>query len=101
MPKSELHLHLRGAMPVGVFTGLLYKYSGEAVSRRVPGRLLSWFQQYDNIRPFLGSRPWSEGDVERLFRSRTFDQFLAEFCFVGYFVRDDEDLHRLVSGVLD
>src|SRR5947209_20172708 len=88
-------------MPVDVFTGVLDKYSGEAVSRRVPERLLRWFQKYDNITPFLGSRPWTESDVERLFRSRTFDQFLAEFCFVGYFVRDDEDLRRLVGGVLD
>jgi adenosine deaminase len=100
-PKSELHLHLRGAMPLAVFTTLLHKYSGDPVARRAPEHLMAWFQQYDNITPFLGTRPWSQADVAGLLQSQTFNQFLASFCFAGYFVRDDEDLHRLVAGVLE
>ncbi|MFL5733571.1 MAG: adenosine deaminase [Chloroflexia bacterium] len=100
VPKSELHVHLRGAMPAPVFRGLLDKYAGEPVALRASEGNMDWFRQYDNIRPFLGSEHWSEGDVVRLFQSDTFDQFLATFCFVGYFVRDDADLDSLVDGVL-
>jgi len=101
IPKSELHVHLRGAMPVEVFTDLLNKYSVKEILQNVPARHKTMFRQYENIRPFLSPRYWSVDAVSHLFHYETFDQFLATWCFTGYFVRDVSDLRRLIRGVLE
>jgi len=100
MPKSELHVHLRGAMPVEVFADLLNKHSVDEPLHDAPVGHKAMFQQYDNIRPFLPPKHWSVDAVSRLFRYDSFDQFLATYAFAGYFIRDVSDLRRLVRGVL-
>jgi len=100
IPKSELHVHLRGAMPVRVFTDLLNKYRIEELLEEAPERYTVLFKECENIRPFLSSRPWSVDEVSDLFRYETFDQFLATYCFTGHFFRDASDLRRLIAGVL-
>ena len=101
IPKSELHVHLRGAMPVEVFTGLLKKYSIKEILQDVPARRKAVFQQYKNIRPFLSSSNRSVTAVSNLFHYVTFDQFLATWCFTGYFIRDVSDLKMLITGILE
>ncbi|MFQ5796856.1 MAG: adenosine deaminase [Candidatus Bipolaricaulia bacterium] len=101
IPKSELHIHLRGAMPVEVFTNLLNKYSATGILQDAPDRLKAVLQRYENIRPFLSPRHWSVNTVSDLFRYETFDQFLATYAFTGFFVRDASDLRRLITGVLE
>lgn len=101
IPKSELHVHLRGAMPVDVLTDLLNKYSAHQVWREASVEWRDMFRAYDNIRPFLPPRKWSVDAASRLFRYDTFDQFVATYAFVGCFVRDVSDLRSLVMGVVE
>ncbi len=101
LPKSELHVHLNGAMPVGVFTDLLSKYPAAELMRKAPERHVKMFEAHGNIRPFLVSKKWSEGEVSSLFDYKTFDDFLATYCFSSYFIRDKEDLSRVMMGVIE
>jgi len=100
LPKSELHLHLRGAMPVQVLSYLFNKYDVNDVLSRAPENHANVFRQYANIAPFLSSRRTTK-QVSRLFRYKTFDQFLATYCFVGYFFREIVDFKMMVDGVIE
>ena len=101
LPKAELHVHLRGAAPVELFTELLNKHSVERMLRHAPRRQKAWFEQQENVRPFLGGRRYSVELVSRLFCYRDFSQFLAAYCFTGYLVRDASDLRRLITSVVE
>lgn len=101
MPKGELHVHLRGAMPPAIFADLLNRYPADTLAGRATERHLARWQQYDNIRPFLTPRQWSVAEVAALFRFESFEQFLVTFGFTGFFVRTADDLRRLIAGVLD
>src|SRR5438105_317434 len=97
VPKAELHLHLRGAMPMVVFTDLIQKYEAGAALKNAPEGLVTWISEYANIRPFLTPNGWTVDDVPGLFHSETFDQFLATWCFVRRFVKDASDTRRLIA----
>jgi adenosine deaminase len=99
-PKAELHLHLRGAMPLSFFQDRLRKYRPEDVLANAPPRYRELFEQFENIRPFLKSRPNLAESAGQLFRYRTFDQFLATYLFSSYFVRDAADFRELARAVL-
>ncbi len=100
IPKSELHLHLRGAMPIEVFTDLVNKYAKVDVFNDAPERHIERFNRYDNIQPFLARRRWSVDEVSELFRYGSFEQFLATYGFTSYFIREIEDFRELVRSVL-
>jgi len=100
VPKSELHIHLLGAVPIEVLTELMNRHPVSETLRSATIGERKLFQLCDNIRPFLSDRCWSVDAVSRLFRFRSLDQFLATFDFTGYFVRDASDLRMLISGVL-
>ena len=101
IPKAELHVHLKGAMPVEVFTDLLNRYVRQGVLESIPAQWVTRLQSYDNIRPFLSPRHWSVDEVSQLFRYGSFDQFLATWFFTAYFFRDVSDFERLVTGVIE
>jgi adenosine deaminase len=101
LPKSELHVHLRGAMPIEVFAELLNKHVALGILDRIPSHVKAQLERYDNIRPFLMSRCWSVEEASALFRYESFPQFLMTFGFTSNFVRDADDLRRLISGVLE
>jgi adenosine deaminase len=100
-PKAELHVHLRGAMPLAFFQDRLRKYHPEDVLATAPPRQRELFEQFENIRPFLKSRPSLAESAAQLFRYRTFDQFLATYLFTSYFVRDAADFRGLTLAVLE
>jgi adenosine deaminase len=100
-PKAELHVHLRGAMPLAFFQERLRKYRPEDVLASAPARYRELFERFENIRPFLTSSPQLAARAPELFRYRTFDQFLATYLFTSYFVRDAADFRGLVQAVLE
>ena len=100
LPKSELHLHLRGAMPPEVLVELLEKYSLETFLQHIPACYRTNFLSYPNLRQFLSSQQWTLAAVERLFSIQSFSQFLATYSCLGHFIRDISDLRRLIIGVL-
>ncbi len=100
LPKSELHMHLRGAVPLEVLTDLLNKYSAQEVWRDADPQWKAMFQSYENVRAFLLPGDWSVDAVSKLFRYETFDQFVATYAFVGCLIRDVSDLRRLALAVV-
>ncbi|NUP98949.1 MAG: adenosine deaminase [Armatimonadetes bacterium] len=101
LPKAELHVHLRGAMPPATFLALLGKYGCRDLTERAPARLLDRWRRADNLAPLLAGAPVGEESVRRLFCYRDFDNFLATFAFTGFFVRELDDFRLLVDSVLD
>lgn len=103
LPKSELHVHVRGAIPVEVFADLLNKYSIADVLSRVSPDYQDKLASYDNIRPFLSPppQPWTVEAASRIFQFKTFEQFLDTFNFTGFFLREVADMRRLVMGVVE
>jgi adenosine deaminase len=67
LPKSELHIHLRGAMPVEVFAELEKKYSREKVWRNLPAWRRRRFLQSPNIRRFLSLSTVTVEDIREFF----------------------------------
>lgn len=100
LPKSELHLHLRGAMPLDVLSDLLEKYSYENFLQRIPACSQVKFLNYPNLRQFFSSQQWTLAAVERMFSIHSFCQFLATYSCLGHLIRDVSDLRRVITGVL-
>lgn len=74
LPKTELHLHLEGAIPVDVLLELIHKYDG---TRETP-------------------------DMARLAERltyRDFPHFLDTWRWMCHFVREKEDFTRIAAGV--
>lgn len=100
IPKSELHLHLRGAMPIEVFADLLHKYSVKELLRDAPSWRKHLCLTYPNIRDFISSLHWSIDNTATLFSITNVQQFLATYGFMGCFIRDVSDLRNLIRGVI-
>jgi adenosine deaminase len=101
LPKSELHLHLRGAVPPEVFADLFNKYGPEAAIGSAPDSVKDTFRRCPNIRPFLSRRRCSPEHVSNLFRYQSFEHFLFTYFFTGFFIRSPDDLQHLIAGVLE
>lgn len=102
LPKAELHLHLRGAIPRPVLAELLNRRDVRAALATAPERVQSTFAGYDNLRPFLcGRRDWSPQETAKLFTYRDFDNFLYTFFFTSFVFHTADDLRLLIQGVLD
>lgn len=100
IPKPELHVHVRGAIPIAIFTKLLNHYVKQKIWLGWPKPTLDLFTHHPNISRLLNAREWTEQDVEALFEFQSFPQFLTAFCFTGYFIRTVEDLDLLITGVI-
>jgi adenosine deaminase len=99
-PKSELHLHLRGALPQALFAELLRKYPPELALRDAPAAHIEFMGRFQNLRPFLGPGPHLDQRVEEIYTFESFQQFLAAFLYSGYFFHEVEDVEQLTSAVL-
>jgi len=100
LPKAELHLHLRGAIPLPVLRRLMAKYGTSSVTARAPERLRQFWAGRPHLMPFLTPSGWNDDDLHNLFAYDDFDDFLATYAFTGCFFREPEDLRELVIGVL-
>ncbi len=97
-PKAELHLHLRGAVPVAYLRQRLAKYGPALVLGCVPKAHRNWLRAHPGIRCLLDSED-PERELDRLFEYATFEQFLAAYLLTSYFVRDIEDFRDLAAAV--
>lgn len=98
LPKAELHVHLFGAVPRETFSRLVEARPPARALDGAPERHRRMFERFPNIREFIAS---GGGNLEGLFRFSSFEQFLATYCFSGYFLKTRDDLSLLIEGVLD
>jgi adenosine deaminase len=99
-PKSELHLHLRGALPPALFAGLLRKYPLEVALRNAPAAQLEFMRRVEKLAPFLGPGRDLDQRVDEIYRFESFHQFLAAFLYSGFFFREIDDVELLIAAVL-
>lgn len=100
VPKSELHLHLRGAITYDVFKGLLHKYEDVDVLGSIHNKKREELLSQPNIRAFLKADIQHDNEIENLFNYFNFDEFLNTYIFVGFYIRDIDDFRFLTKGVL-
>lgn len=98
-PKSELHVHLRGALPPALLAELLRKYPPEVALADAPAAHIEFMGRFANLAPFLAPGRDLDQRVEEIYRFESFHQFLAAFLYTGYFFREVEDVERLISVV--
>ena len=97
-PKAELHLHLVGAMPRGFFAEQLEKYSPqEAFSDALP-RHFDFWAGHAHLQNFL-PEACGRAEAADLFRFADFPGFLASYFLSTFFLRDLDDLRRLVAAI--
>jgi adenosine deaminase len=97
VPKAELHVHLRGAMPGGYFEQLLQRHPAPEILDRAPSRHVELFRRCRHLRPFFEIP--SQARAADLFGYRSFEEFLISFLFTSYFFRDVADLQGLIQAV--
>ena len=98
LPKAELHLHLRGAIPRAYLARQLRRYPvAEALAASPPSQL-EWMLRQPNVRRIVEADDPPRA-IEGLFRYATFEHFLAAYLFTASFVRCIEDFAGLVEGV--
>ena len=100
LPKSELHVHLRGAIPQRVLRDLYRKYDGADVLVDAPNQHIRMFERSSNIAPFLLSSVSDAKYWDGLFRYEGLDQLLATYCFIGYYIRELTDFAAMLEGVI-
>ena len=99
MPKAELHLHLRGAVPRSFLRDRFRKYPPARALDAASSRLQAFMRRHPGIRRIVAAGdPLAE--VDALFRYESFEHFLAAYLFTAYFVRDIDDFRELVAVVL-
>ena len=101
IPKSELHVHLRGAIPIEVINVLWEKHTAKKILEDIPAKEKLLFRFFKNIRPFLSENHWSRDTTPDLFRYKSFIQFLITYYFTRYLIKDKSDLKLLIKGVLE
>lgn len=99
MPKSELHLHLRGAILPETFLYLTRKYSVHQIMNEMTENK-KFFEGENNIIQFLNTKTIDMDNIVKLFHFTSFDNFLKTYMFVGQYIRDISDFDLLVEGVL-
>lgn len=99
LPKAELHLHLRGAMPLAYLRERLRKYRPDRALDSASNRLREWMLRQAGVRRIVESEDPVE-EVGGLFRYSSVEDFLAAYAFTGFLVRDGHDFRDLIGGVL-
>lgn len=98
LPKAELHLHLRGAIPIPFLMEQFRKYPPKQALSSAPPSQVRFMLRHPGVNRIVESEA-PAGEVECLFTKASFEQFLGAYLFTSCFVRELEDFERLVEGV--
>ena len=98
LPKAELHLHLRGAIPGWYLRQQFRKYRPAEAIASAPPNQLEWMLAHPGVRRIVRSDD-PQAEIDGLFRHASFQEFLGAYLFTGYFVRRAEDFLNLVQAV--
>ena len=100
LPKAELHLHLRGAIPMETLAQLLMKYYGMPVEGALRARYDALLQN-PKIAKIAAKEYVTAEDLRALFQYDSLLEFLDVYTFTGFFIRDVSDFWGVVDDVLD
>ena len=96
--KAELHLHLRGAVPLRYLKQQVRKYPPrQALASAPPGQIQFMFRNPSVRRIVEAEDPLTE--IDRVFRFDSFEGFLAAYLFTSFLVKDIEDFRGLIATV--
>lgn len=98
---AELHMHLRGAIPIDYLESQLQRYNPFALIDTAPPRFQKLFHATANIKEYLDARLSNDSEIEAadLLTYQSFDDFLATYLFTGLFIRTPADFAGLIDGV--
>ena len=99
LKKGELHIHLRGAAPVGFFETQLQGVSKKELLERIPEHHLQLFLKTPNLSLVFDSE--ATPAFSEIFSFNNFDDFLATYLFTAYLVRTRNDFYSLACQVVD
>ena len=99
LPKAELHLHLRGAIPPEYLAAQMRRHPPATAVASAPRLQQEWMFRQPNVRRAIKA-PDPLAATDRLFRFATFEEFLAAYLFTSFFVRDIDDFRHLVLAVV-
>ncbi len=97
LPKAELHVHLRGAMPRAALAELAKKYPAKQLWNTFGPMLRRQYGKFGNIRGFVDNPQ----NIPGLFRFESFYNFLITYGFTRHFIREMDDFRLLIRGVID
>lgn len=98
LPKAELHLHLRGAIPAWYLRQQFRKYRPAEAIASAPPKQLAWMLAHPGVRRIVHADD-PQAEIDSLFCRASFQEFLGAYLFTGYFVRRAEDFRNLVHAV--
>ncbi len=98
MPKAELHVHLRGAMPVSFLRKQVRKYKPAEALESAPIGQWRWMKQHPAVERIVAADDPVQ-ELDALYAKASLLEFLAAYLFTGYFVRTAQDLQGLVQTV--
>jgi adenosine deaminase len=99
-PHIELHVHLRGAMPIDCLHKLCQHNSPRMVSERIPPAVMEKIGEFPELSRFLSLTQVSEVDIQKLLEFGSLPQFLYSFFATSFFFRTVADFKLLVDSVL-
>ncbi len=99
LPKAELHVHLRGAIPPDVLCSLMNKYRDKGIWQNPVNNQIKLLA-HPVIGRYTLDREYREVDLQGLFKYSCFEDFLLTYTFVGYYIRSAEDFRLMVQGVV-
>lgn len=102
VPKSELHVHLRGAMPVDTFARLIHKYADIGIWEQESAAKKSlYYRKFSNLKSVINGKTRTYEDLSSFFQYKGFEHFIATFSLTGYYFREIDDFRLLIQGVID
>lgn len=99
-PKTDLHVHLRGAMSRDLLVSQMDKYPPEIILDRINPKFYKMFSSASNVRQLLTAKQWPE-KIDNLFNYSGFSDFAAAFVWSGLFFRNAHDFEKLLNDSIN
>lgn len=101
LPKAELHVHLRGALPEPLLRKLCTQYPATLIQELLLPRHKQFLFQHPHIQNFFNSDDQPDRMQLALMGFHSFEGFLASYLLSAYLFQSQADFGELLSAVMD